>query len=62
VSLTNKLLTTFNKKKISEFVLIPSDGGRFEIEVDGELIYSKLQTGQFPDEDAIAKDIQKRLK
>ena len=24
--------------------LIPSDGGRFEVEVDGELIYSKLKT------------------
>jgi len=25
-------------------ILIPSDGGRFELEVDGDLIYSKLKT------------------
>lgn len=24
--------------------LIPSDGGRFELEVNGELLYSKLKT------------------
>jgi selenoprotein W-related protein len=32
--------------KIQSLTLIPSDGGRFEVEVDGELIYSKLQTGR----------------
>jgi selenoprotein W-related protein len=26
--------------------LIPSDGGRFEVTVDGTLVYSKLQTGR----------------
>lgn len=26
--------------------LIPSDGGRFEVMVNGKLIYSKLQTGR----------------
>jgi len=28
------------------FTLVPSEGGRFEFSVDGELIYSKLQTGR----------------
>lgn len=32
--------------KIESFTLIPSDGGRFELEVDGQLIYSKLETGR----------------
>jgi selenoprotein W-related protein len=40
--------------------LVPSDGGRFEISVDGKQIYSKLQTGQFPDEDKIVAEITKR--
>ena len=31
--------------KIGTFELIPSDGGRFEVTVDGELVYSKLKTG-----------------
>lgn len=29
---------------IESFTLIPSDGGRFEVTVNGELIYSKLAT------------------
>lgn len=29
---------------IETFTLIPSDGGRFELIVNGDLIYSKLQT------------------
>jgi selenoprotein W-related protein len=31
-------------------VLIPDGGGVFDVAVDDELIYSKLQTGSFPDE------------
>jgi selenoprotein W-related protein len=29
-----------------EIVLVPSGGGRFEVELDGELIYSKKATGR----------------
>lgn len=32
--------------QISEITLVPSDGGRYEISVDGKLAYSKLQTGR----------------
>jgi selenoprotein W-related protein len=32
--------------KIESIRLIPSDGGRFEITLDGSLIYSKLATGR----------------
>ncbi len=56
-----KLLTQL-KRKISGLTLEPSTGGCFELTVGGELIYSKLQTGRFPDEDAIAKEVGKRLK
>nr|WP_320050995.1 Rdx family protein [uncultured Desulfuromonas sp.] len=31
--------------------LIPSSGGVFEVTVDGQKIYSKKQTGQFPVEE-----------
>ena len=37
------------KKEISEFALVPSDGGRFEIELDDRLIYSKLAEKRYPD-------------
>jgi selenoprotein W-related protein len=28
--------------------LIPSSGGAFEVSLNGTLLYSKLETGQFP--------------
>ena len=55
------LLTHF-KQKIAEFKLIPAGGGCFELAVNGELIYSKLQTGTFPDEGAMADAVADRLK
>ena len=36
---------------IAEWTLIPSDGGRFEFVVDGELLYSKLKTKSHPEAD-----------
>jgi selenoprotein W-related protein len=47
--LTTKLLTTF-KQQIKEMKLIPSGGGCFEITINGDLVYSKLKAGKFPDE------------
>lgn len=35
--------------------LIPASGGVFEISVDGKRIFSKRETGDFPDFDAIVK-------
>jgi len=57
--MTDKLLKAC-KGKFKEMKLVPSDGGRFEISVNGDLIYSKLKTGQFPDEEKIAAEIAKR--
>ena len=41
------------KQKIEELKLIPAGGGCFEIMLDGELIYSKLKTNMFPNENDI---------
>jgi selenoprotein W-related protein len=43
VSLEKDLLKEF-EHLIESVTLIPSDGGRFEVTVNGTLIYSKLQT------------------
>jgi selenoprotein W-related protein len=43
VSLEKDLLKEF-EHVIESVTLIPSDGGRFEVSVNGKLIYSKLQT------------------
>ncbi len=32
--------------EIESITLFPSDGGRFELTVNGELLYSKLRTGR----------------
>ncbi len=37
------------KKDIAAFLLVPSDRGKFELSLDGELVFSKLQEGRFPD-------------
>ncbi|RLS36716.1 MAG: SelT/SelW/SelH family protein [Planctomycetota bacterium] len=47
--MTAKLLSSL-KQKISGLELQPSGGGCFELTVNGELIYSKLKEGKFPDE------------
>ena len=43
MSLTEELLKHY-EHVIEEFKLVPSDGGRFEVTVNGQLLYSKLQT------------------
>jgi len=59
--LADKLLNQF-KRRISGLTLEPSTGGCFELTVGNELIYSKLQTGRFPDEDTMISEVGKRLK
>jgi selenoprotein W-related protein len=59
--LTTKLLTTY-KQQITQLKLIPSSGGCFELSINGDLAYSKLQTGKFPDEPAIVDMVGARLK
>jgi len=58
--LTTRILTTF-KQRIKDLKLVPSRGGCFELQADGELLYSKLKTGQFPDEQAILDQLESRL-
>ena len=59
--MTTKLLTTY-KQKISDLKLIPTGGGAFEVSLNGDLLYSKLKTGKFPDEKWMVDSIGSRLK
>ena len=59
--MTNKLLSTY-KQSIKDMKLVPSGGGCFELTVNGELLYSKLKTGAFPDENAMVEAVGKRQK
>jgi len=59
--LAGTILTEF-KRRLQTLELQPSDGGCFEVTIDGELVYSKLATGEFPQEQAIVREIRKLLK
>lgn len=43
MGLANELLNAF-EPDIETITLVPSDGGRFEVSVNGKLIYTKLET------------------
>ena len=43
-----ELLRSF-ESTIEKITLIPADGGRFEVTVNGKLIYSKLKTSRHPE-------------
>ena len=58
--MATKILTQY-KQRIEGLELQPSSGGCFELTVDGELVYSKLDTGQFPDEDEMVTTVGARL-
>jgi selenoprotein W-related protein len=49
------------KQRLQGMELQPSSGGCFELTVDDQLVYSKLQTGKFPDEQTMVAEIGKRL-
>ncbi len=50
------------KQRISELTMVPAGGGCFEVTVDGQLIYSKLKTGDFPDETVVVDTVGQLLK
>ncbi|MCL4368591.1 MAG: Rdx family protein [Actinobacteria bacterium] len=55
-----ELVQTY-EDRIQSITLVPSDEGRFEVTVDGELIYSKLSTGRHAEPGEIARLMGERL-
>ena len=49
------------KQQVSNLELQPDQGGCFELTVGDELIYSKLETKEFPDEDQMITAIAERI-
>lgn len=47
--------------QIESFTLIPSEGGRFEFQVDGDLLYSKLKTWRHVEPGEINKLLKEHL-
>jgi len=44
----------------AEVALLESSGGVFEVTIDGDLVYSKKETGVFPDEMQLLKGLSDR--
>jgi selenoprotein W-related protein len=61
VSLANDLLKRF-EPEIESLTLIPSDGGRYEVQVNDSLVYSKLETGRHAEPGEVVALVEKLLK
>ncbi len=46
---------------IGSWTLLPSGGGRFEVKINGELVFSKLKLGRHPKKAEIAQMIRARI-
>ena len=44
-----------------EITLIPSKGGVFEVDVDGDRVYSKIETGRHAEYDEVAGPLRAAL-
>jgi selenoprotein W-related protein len=60
VSLVDELLKQY-EHLIESVALVPSDGGRFEVSVNGELIFSKLQVKRHAEAGEIVRIITKMV-
>jgi len=53
VGLAADILKQKRKDDLGQLILLPADGGRFEVTVDGKLIFSKVAEGRFPENEEI---------
>lgn len=61
MGLADELLKEF-EPEIDSLALIPSDGGKYEVTVNGNLVYSKLQTLRHAEPGEIAGLVRKIVK
>ena len=61
MSLTAEILKAY-EANITSVELIPSSGGAFEIEVDGDLIFSKKELNRHPAAPEIKKSIEAKIR
>jgi selenoprotein W-related protein len=60
VSLAEAIMDALGEK-FGALKLVPADESRFEVWLDGELIHSKLETGEFPENKHIIEQLKARL-
>jgi selenoprotein W-related protein len=49
------------KQDVRSLKLVPAGGGVFEVSLNGKKIYSKKETGQFPNPAAILKTVREQM-
>jgi selenoprotein W-related protein len=57
VRLANELLQ-YHSSRIDALTIIPSDGGVFDVRVDGKKVYSMYDTGRYPTVEEIAGSLE----
>jgi len=57
--MADKILTDF-KLDVEGLTLVPGDKGQFEVTVNGDLVYSKLKEGRFPEYAEVKPKVQER--
>jgi selenoprotein W-related protein len=46
------------RSEITKLELVPSSGGAFEVIINGTKVYSKLETGSFPETEEIIEKME----
>jgi len=59
--LTEEILKGVEYGALTSLTLIPSEGGVFEVIVNGEVIHSKSETGKFPPPGSILSKLKARM-
>jgi selenoprotein W-related protein len=60
VSLVSDLVREF-EPEIESLELLPSDGGRFEVRVNGNLVFSKKQLGRHAEPGEVVEIVRKMV-
>ena len=58
--MTEEQLNAF-EFETTQLTLVPSDGGKFEVTVDGDLIYSKKRIGRHAEPGEVVEAMQQRM-
>lgn len=58
--LAQELLLTLGES-LGEVALVPGDGGVFEVWVDGERVFSRAETGRFPETKELKQLVRDRV-
>lgn len=58
--MAQELLTTF-ETELGEVALVPGTGGVFDVQLDGEMIYSRKAEGRFPESKELKQLVRDRI-